>query len=212
MSVERFVLEHLPPAPSRVLEVGCGTGELALGLSAAGYGIVAIDPGAPEGGVFRRVQLEEFEASKPFDAVVASRSLHHIEDLHAAVDRIADLLRPEGVLIVNEHAWDRLDQRTAHWYLHQLRARDHDAPASLATCLREWQQDHAGLHGYSAMRRELDRRFRERYFRWLPYLHGELGDPSVEAEERHLIDAGEIEATGFRYVGERHSPRPDAQS
>lgn len=84
-----------------------------------------------------------------------------------------------------------------------LADRDPDAPESLATCLRDWQHDHAGLHGYSAMRRELDRRFGERYFCWLPYLYGEFGDPSLEAEERRLIDAGEIEATGFRYVGER---------
>jgi SAM-dependent methyltransferase len=201
VSLEHFVLEHLPPAPSRVLEIGCGTGELARGLSAAGFGIVAIDPEAPAGEIFHRVQLEDFKARQPFDAVVASRSLHHIEDLQAAVDRIADLLRPAGVLVVNEHAWDRLDERTAGWYLRQLAARDPDAPASPAACLRDWQHDHAGLHGYGAMRRELDRRFAERYFRWGPYLHGELGGPSLEAEERLLIDAGAIAPTGFRYVG-----------
>jgi SAM-dependent methyltransferase len=201
--LEQFVLEHLPPAPSRVLEVGCGTGELALGLFAAGYGIVAIDPEAPDGEIFRRVQLEEFKARKPFDAVVASRSLHHIEDLRAAVERIADLLRPGGVLVVNEHAWDRLDRRTARWYLRQRASRDPGAPASLAACLGDWRQEHAGLHGYGAMRRELDRRFAVRYFCWLPYLYGELGGPSLEAEERRLIDAGAIEPTGFRYVGRR---------
>jgi hypothetical protein len=48
-----------------------------------------------------------------------------------------------------------------------------------------------------------DRRFAEPYFRWLPYHYGELGESSLKAEERRLIDAGEIEATGFRYVGER---------
>jgi predicted RNA methylase len=83
VSLERFLLEHRPPAPSRVLEVGCGTGELALALSETGYGIVAIDPGAPDGEIFHRLQLEEFKARRPFDAVVASRSLHHIEELRA---------------------------------------------------------------------------------------------------------------------------------
>jgi SAM-dependent methyltransferase len=202
VSLEQFVLERLPPVPSSVLEVGCGTGELAIALSAAGYRVVAIDPDAPNAEVFRRVPLEEFTATQPFHAVVASRSLHHIEDLNAALDRIAALLRPQGILVLNEHAWDRFDERTARWYLRHLAIRDPGAPASLDACLRDWRRDHAGLHGYAAMRRELDRRFDERYFRWLPYLYGELGDPSLEAEERRLIDAGEVEATGFRYVGE----------
>lgn len=43
------MLAHLPPVPSSLLEVGCGTGELALALSAAGYRVVAIDPDAPNG-------------------------------------------------------------------------------------------------------------------------------------------------------------------
>jgi hypothetical protein len=54
------------------------------------------------------------------------------------------------------------------------------------------------------MRSELDRRFAERLFAWGPYLHEEL--ETVEpAEEMRLIDAGEIEATGFRFIGERRS-------
>jgi hypothetical protein len=77
----------------------------------------------------------------------------------------------------------------------------HGAPASLGACLRGWRQDHAGLHVYAAMPRELDRRFAERYFRWLSYLYGELGGRSLEAEERRLLDAGELEPTGLRYVG-----------
>jgi 2-polyprenyl-3-methyl-5-hydroxy-6-metoxy-1,4-benzoquinol methylase len=46
-STARFVLDHLPAPPSRVLEVGCGSGELALHLAAADYEVVAIDPEAP---------------------------------------------------------------------------------------------------------------------------------------------------------------------
>jgi hypothetical protein len=63
--------------------------------------------------------------------------------------------------------------------------------------------DHAGLHSSAAMRRELERRFEERLFVWTPYLNRELGDAIDERAERALIDAGTIQATGFRYVGER---------
>jgi hypothetical protein len=66
----------------------------------------------------------------------------------------------------------------------------------------DWRDDHAGLHGHAAMREELDRRFAARFFAWTPYLYGELGGAAHEQAERAMIQAGEIEAIGFRYVGE----------
>ena len=42
-----------------------------------------------------------------------------------------------------------------------------------------------------------------RFFVWTPYLNRELGDAIDERAERALIEAGAIQATGFRYVGER---------
>jgi SAM-dependent methyltransferase len=146
MSVEltEFVLSQLPSAPARVLEVGCGKGELARELDAHGYEVVAIDPEAPEGPIFRRKTIEAFSEAGPFDAVVASLSLHHVEDLGGVLDKLAGLLR--GPLILNEHAWDRLDPMTP-----------------------EWEEEHAGLYGYAQMRPALDARFDERYFEWRPY-------------------------------------------
>src|SRR5688500_2513925 len=80
MDVTEFVFAVLPPTPARVLEVGCGSGDLARELSAAGYDVLAIDPEAPEGPIFRRSTIEELDERSPFDAVVASRSLHHVGD------------------------------------------------------------------------------------------------------------------------------------
>jgi SAM-dependent methyltransferase len=134
---------------------------------------------------------------------VTSRSLHHIEDLRAAVEKIAALVRGGGVLVLNEHAWDRLDRATAQWYRRRLADGDPARTDSLTGFLRDWEADHAGLHGYAAMRHELDRHFKERHFAWGPYLFGDVGTLELEAEERRLIAAGEIQATGFRYVGER---------
>jgi SAM-dependent methyltransferase len=208
MGLYAFVTEHLPAAPARVLEVGCGRGDLARAIAESGYEVVAVDPHAPPGELFRATSVEEFADPEPFDAVVASLALHHVADLPGALDKIVSLLRPTGSLIVNEHAVDRLDEPTARWYLEKRAVIRPDAPRSLEQCLHDWEEHHAGLHGYAAMRKELDRRFTERFFAWMPYLYGELAGAVTDLEERALIDAGAIQATGFRYVGERELNEP----
>ena len=166
-----------------------------------GHRVIAIDPAAPEGAIFQAVSLEEFADPGPFDAVVASRSLHHIHDLSGGLSKLQRMLVPGGRLVVVEHAFDRLDERTAGWYLEKRRVKGPHAPSSLGACLAEWEADHAGLHSYTAMRRELDLRFTERWFAWTPSLYLELGQ-ALEDEELSLIEAGSIQATGFEYVGE----------
>jgi 2-polyprenyl-3-methyl-5-hydroxy-6-metoxy-1,4-benzoquinol methylase len=101
MKLHAFVHAHLPPVPARVLEVGCGRGDLARGIARAGHGVVAIDPDAPVGDLFRATTLKDFGAPEPFDAVVASLALHHVADLPRALDKIVSLLRPAGRLILN---------------------------------------------------------------------------------------------------------------
>jgi hypothetical protein len=55
------------------------------------------------------------------------------------------------------------------------------------------------------MREELDRHFNECFFSWMPYLYGELSSVTEE-EESALVEAGSIQAMGFRYVGEPERP------
>jgi ubiquinone/menaquinone biosynthesis C-methylase UbiE len=141
-----FVLSQLPPTPARVLEVGCGEGELARAMEAEGYAVVAVDPEAPKGPIFRRTTIEAFDEAGPFDAVVASRSLHHVDDLSGVLDKLVRLLGGDGPLILNEFAWDRYEPMTP-----------------------EWEEEHDDLHGYAQMRPELDARFEERFFEWRPY-------------------------------------------
>jgi len=179
-----------------VSSIGCGDGHAALALAASGHKVTAIDPVAPDGPIFERVTLEQFVPSEPFDAVVASLSLHHVPDLVVAMAKIAQLA---PLLIVEEFAWDRFDEQTAAWYVAQL-----DGPSkSVEQCLREWDEEHAGLHGYETLRTELDRRISERIIAWGPYLYRY---PEVRADresEQALIDAGGITALGFRYIGTR---------
>lgn len=197
MGLAAFVLRVLPPPPARVLEVGCGAGDLARAMDAAGYGVVAVDPEAPDGPIFRRTRLEDLDEAGPFDAAVASYSLHHIESVGSAVDRIAGLLEPRGALVLEEFGWDRLDRATAEWYGQQ------QGKPSVESVLAEWRAEHEGLHGYAEMRRALDERFAERSFEWRPYLYRCLERDDLQAGERDAIARGEIRAVGFRYVGTR---------
>ncbi len=204
--VTEFVVSHLPPPPARVLEVGCGAGELTRALHDAGYDATGIDPAAPHGALFRKLKLEDLAEDERFDAVVAVRSLHHVTDLAGALDKIVRLLWRRGPLVVDEFAWDLMDEPTADWFYGQKRAlaaagRISAAPRTLEDCRREWEGDHVGLQGYGTLRRELDTRFQERAFAWVPHLYRELGGIASEALERTLVDAGAIAATGFRYVG-----------
>src|SRR5215211_7732235 len=90
LALKDFVLAHLPAPPARVLEVGCGEGELARALDERGYDVTAIDPAAPAGPIFRRIKLEELEDDARFDAVVASCAFHHMgENVDLNLARVA---------------------------------------------------------------------------------------------------------------------------
>jgi SAM-dependent methyltransferase len=221
--VEEFVLGRVGDPPARVLEVGCGEGWLARALARAGHSVTAIDPRAPEGPIFRRVGIEGFSDPEPFDHVVAILSLHHVGDLGRALDKVVDSLRHGGTLVVVEFAWDRIDEATAEWALGRLSAAPPSGEPSswLERCCRgrargdegggHGHEDHAGAHsaGWAEqgfhdsgrLRAELERRFVEDRFEWVPYLYPELDEATSEADERAAIDAGAINATGFRYVG-----------
>jgi SAM-dependent methyltransferase len=201
-----FLREQLPPVPARVLEVGCGHGELTTALAVDGYDVLGIDPVAPQGDRFRRIRLEDLEpAEERFDAVLASHSLHHIRDVDNALDRIVSLLCPGGLLVLDEHGWDLADDATLDWLWHQQRAlasAGHgEPPASLDAFREEWRAEHVGLHGFETMRDEVSMRFEERVFVQTPFLHRLLGGVATEVLEQALIDAQAIQPLGFRYAG-----------
>jgi SAM-dependent methyltransferase len=201
-----FAGAHLPPPPARVLDVGCGQGELTTALAVAGYDVLGIDPLAPDGDRFRRILLDDLDPNEgPFDAVVASHSLHHIRDLGPALDQVVVLLRPGGALVLDEHGWDLADEKTLDWLYNQRRtlaaAGQGEASVSLEALRDEWAAEHVGLHGFEALRSEVDARFEERAFVRTPFFHRLLGGVATEVLEQALIDAGAIQALGFRFAG-----------
>ena len=202
MDFTAFALSQLPEPPRRVLEVGCGyEGGVAPALAAKGYDVLAIDPKAPEGPFYRQIALEDLDDPGPFDAVVGGRVLHHVDPLGAALDRLAGLA---PLLILDEFAWNHLDEPTIDWYESHHRllvatGRKPKGPSDLAA----WRARHTGLHTYEVLRAEVDARYDERHFEWRPYLYRWLGGPATESLEAGLIQAGAIRPVGFRYAGVR---------
>jgi hypothetical protein len=196
-----FALSQLPPPPLRVLEVGCGRdGGIVEALAAARYDVLGIDPHAPTGSRFRTVTLEELD-EEPFDAVVIERVLHHVHPLDAAVDKLARLA---PLLVVDEFAWERIDESARDWYEAQhraLRAAGVEPPGP--PDLTQWRETWDDLHPSDVVKREVDRRYEQRLLAWRPYLYRWLAGPATESLEQTLVDSGAIPAIGFRYVGVR---------
>ncbi len=195
-----------------MLEVGCGyEGGVAPALAAAGYKVLAIDPDAPDGPFYRRVTLEELDDPGPFDAVAAGRVLHHVHPLAPALDKLATLA-PQ--LILDEFAWNHMDEPTIAWYESQRKVlvaagREPKGPSDLA----EWRARHSDLHSYETLRAEIDARYDERYVEWRPYFYRWLEGPATESLEAGLIEAGAIRPIGFRYAGvRRETERSPADS
>ncbi|HET9691502.1 MAG TPA: class I SAM-dependent methyltransferase [Acidimicrobiales bacterium] len=89
----------------RALDVGCGTGQLARQLLAAGCTVVGVEPDGRMAAVARRrgvsVEVAPFEtwaaAGRTFDLVVAGSAWHWVDPV-AGAGKAAEVLRPGGRL------------------------------------------------------------------------------------------------------------------
>lgn len=217
--VEDFVRSQLPPTPARVLEVGCGAGELARALVASGWRVTGVDPQAPAGELFVQTTIEDLDAAayEPFDAAIAVLSLHHVEDIGSVVDKIRSLLKPGGVFVVDEFSREHLgDEATSAFsyyqrlaLLHAGRTETGGGQPNAGESFESWRdrvsEIRAGLHEAGALLAALDARFTRRSLAYGPFLFRQGLDPAVEPLERTLIAEGGIRATGMRWVGVREA-------
>lgn len=104
----RLVLEGARiTGESRVLEVGCGSGLFTEAFARSGAEVVAVDVSpdllryARERGLpgdrvrFLEARFEDCEVEGPFDAVIGSSVLHHL-DVEEALGHVLELLKPGG--------------------------------------------------------------------------------------------------------------------
>jgi SAM-dependent methyltransferase len=191
-----FVRSALPPPPARVLEVGAGHGELAAALKDAGYDVLAIDPAGHVPDVLAVPLLEVDAPAASFDAAVAVVSLHHVEPLDESCRRLAELVRPGGMLVVDEFDVERFDERAAGWLLlHREDDHDHGDPAAIVAAVR----DH--LHPVRRLSAALAPWFEVGEPVPGPYLYRWDVPPGLRDAEVELIAAGKLPATGARLIG-----------
>jgi SAM-dependent methyltransferase len=228
-----FVKRFLPSECRRILEVGCGTGELAARLSKDGHTVVAIDsdPGSVAAarnlGVDVRVATwPDFDESR-FDAVLFTRSLHHIHPLDHSVRHAAASLRDGGRLIVEDFAYESADEKTLRWFSSALRLLE--ATGSLAVSdeflktvlsktatLKAWRENresdlHTAAEIDAQLEKVFDRVIREKaayYFRYTSSAisTAEKRNAILQAfakQEEALSAEGSIVALGRRFVAER---------
>jgi SAM-dependent methyltransferase len=110
-----LLLGLLPPAPARVVDLGCGTGTLSLLLSEEGYDVTGVDFSPEMIARARRkardVAFVEADASAPplapasYDVVLSRHVLWAMPDPAAALARWEDLLRDGGRLVLVEGSW-----------------------------------------------------------------------------------------------------------
>jgi ubiquinone/menaquinone biosynthesis C-methylase UbiE len=225
----RFLDRHLPTPPARVLEVGAGDGAVAVALADRGYAATALDlpggePRTHAGVEWIEADFLHYEPGRPFDAVLFTRSLHHMQPIERALDRAREALAPEGLLIAEEFAFDRVNVHTARW-LYDLEsvlvAAGIVAPAppeheAERRPLARWRLEHqhdpplASGHDMLAAVRE---RFELKAVEEAPYLYRYLGErmsaeptadrvlETVFELEARLIRERDIAAAGLRFMG-----------
>src|SRR4051812_26483701 len=104
-----MVARHLSGA-RRVLDVGCGEGQVARRVAGSGTIVTGLDPAWTQvlearhragGPTYTRARSEALPCRDgAFDAVVVCAALEHVDDFAMAIDEVARVLAPDGTFVL----------------------------------------------------------------------------------------------------------------
>ena len=123
----------------RILNAGCGSGELSCLLAAAGHQVVGMDPDPtyiqlareragdqfPHAS-FAVASIEDYTGPAGFDAVVCTDVIEHIADDRTAFNKLVEYVRPGGHLLITVPAGQWLfgyhDEQLGHYRRYNKRS------------------------------------------------------------------------------------------
>jgi SAM-dependent methyltransferase len=200
-----FVKRFLPVRCRRILEVGCGTGDLAAHLSRDGYAVVAIDSDPESLAAAQTLGVDARVATWPnfdegcFDAVLFTRSLHHIHPLDESIRRAANSLTDRGRVIVEDFAYESADEKTLYWFRGAIRSFEKaglltagdgfvDSVLSKSKTLKAWRQNHESeLHTAAEIDAQLENVFGSVVRKDAPYYFRYIARAIARVKKRDSI-------------------------
>jgi 2-polyprenyl-3-methyl-5-hydroxy-6-metoxy-1,4-benzoquinol methylase len=116
---QKYLIKHIPRGCGRVLDVGCGTGELTKKLSVLSREVTGIDVAENMISEARRrndahnityinVPAERFlaETGDRFDVIISVAALHHMDE-QKVLELMKNRLEPDGLILILDLVEDR---------------------------------------------------------------------------------------------------------